>query len=316
MRLRPLLALLMGCLDLCAQELPTVTVCPLPGGGGEGRALLSPTSCEFALEIDFPWPVCDWAGRGFTPDPERFAGDFVVEAERGASRMYVTALAANAHRVLHVALTDADGSVRTFPLEFVPSVPGRALRKLTLTAEAPAAPLPSGSVPARVQPTARSSASSEIALLRLMRLAEALPAATFDSLLLGAPALHLVRRSDPPSDLGEVTVRIRYALSDDVTGEAGLAVEIANATGKRILLDPQSWTIAAGGHDYPIRTVDFVDVLPPRALVRAFLVLGPRPDGFAASLGAREPASLRVAICARASARPVSRYAVTPLLAR
>ena len=32
--------------------------------------------------MDFPFPIDDWAGRGFTPDPERFAGDLVVDAVR------------------------------------------------------------------------------------------------------------------------------------------------------------------------------------------------------------------------------------------
>src|SRR5271163_4810251 len=63
------------------------------------RPFTVPTEPEDTLEVDFPWPLVDWAGRGFTPDPEKFAGDFVVEATRGATRIFVTPVAAQARRV-------------------------------------------------------------------------------------------------------------------------------------------------------------------------------------------------------------------------
>ena len=65
----------------------------LPAEADERRPLAFPTEPGNTVEVDFPWPLEDWAGRGFTPDPERFAGDFVIEAARGKPRIFVTPVA-------------------------------------------------------------------------------------------------------------------------------------------------------------------------------------------------------------------------------
>ena len=49
------------------QEPPTIVRITLPPEAEERQPFTLPTEPENTLEIDFPWPLEDWAGRGFTP---------------------------------------------------------------------------------------------------------------------------------------------------------------------------------------------------------------------------------------------------------
>ncbi len=98
-----------------AQPAPPASIVriELPSESEERQPISVPTEPGNTVEVDLPWPLRDWAGRGFTPDAEKFAGDFVIEAARGETRFFVTPVAADAHRVLHVILDPRGGVTRS-----------------------------------------------------------------------------------------------------------------------------------------------------------------------------------------------------------
>jgi len=88
----------------------------LPPEDQERQPFAVPTEPENTLEVDLPWPLEDWAGRGFTPDAEKYAGDFEIEASRGADRLFITPVAQGAHRVLHLVLAPTASRRRSLTL--------------------------------------------------------------------------------------------------------------------------------------------------------------------------------------------------------
>jgi hypothetical protein len=306
------------CLQTYASdEAPTVVTSTLPSGEDEHQAFLIPTAAEWSLEIDFPYPIADWAGRGFTPDPERFAGDFMIEAVRGSTRLYVSALAADAHRVLHVAFLAPTGEIQTVPLEFVPAPPQLAFRKLTFVDGAAATrPAVQPESPTALLPTKRSTPSAELALIRLMRLLDSLPPASATQLSATSPTLRYVSIRGEPADFGDFTVTACFVVEDRITGNTGICAELANACTKRILIDPRSWLVRSGNNAYRVRTVDFAGALDPAARARIFMVLETGANGAPVQLDPNQPVQISARVDEKASARPVTTYDVEPFLPR
>jgi hypothetical protein len=249
----------------------------------ERRPVEVPTEPENTTEIDFPWPVDDWAGRGFTPDAERFAGDFVIEAVRGRARIFVTPVAAGAHRVLHVVLSGPGGATRSVALEFIPAPAGLAWRKVVLVAGSPAPPPPRPSVAlVRKAPESRlreASAESELGLMRTMRLLLNTTSEGAADIAAANPALALKALDGTPRSFGDFSISNRFAVRDATTGTLGLCVSVSNGTARRLLFDPVSWVIRCGARAYPVGTVDFADELEAGASAPAILILARGPDG-------------------------------------
>ena len=276
----------------------------------ERQPFALPTEPDDTLEIDFPWPVEDWAGRGFTPDPERYAGDFVVEATRGRRRIFVTPVAAQAHRVLHVVLTLPDGRSRSVPIELIPAPPGLAWRKVSF--EGPSA-APESQVSVKLQPSAprslarEPSPESEIGLLRTLRLLSNASDGTAAAIVAANPALEFARGTEAPRSQGDYTLTTRFALRDSTTDTLGLCVSVANQTAMRLLFQPDGWALRAGDRIYPVRTVDFANELGPCASAAAFLVLTRGPGGEETGLLPDSPLEVSAVLAGMVNPRPVSR---------
>ena len=292
---------------------PSIVTVTLPAEADERRPLAFPTEPGNTIEVDFPWPVEDWAGRGFTPDPERFAGDFVIEAARGTPRIFVTPVSADAHRVLHVVLAQPGGLTRAIPIEFIPAPAGLAWRKVTLGAATAAAdPAPAVALSAR-PPLARlrePSPESEIGLINTLRLMLNSPAARARAIAAANPSLALETFDGPPRSFGSFTIRTRFAVRDSTTDSLGLCVSVANHTAQRLLFDPGSWVVRVGDRAYPIRTADFENELDPQATGAAFLVLARGPGGEATRLLAGNVFEISVLLAGSVNPRPVQRLAL------
>ncbi|HZZ19239.1 MAG TPA: hypothetical protein VFE25_07720 [Opitutaceae bacterium] len=287
---------------------PSIVRITLPPDGGEARPFTVPTAPEDTLEMDFPWPVEDWAGRGFTPDPEKYAGDFVVEASRGRTRMFVTPVSENAHRVLHVVLMTADGHSRSVPIELVPAPPGSAWHTVVFVVDTPAAHERGAVSLESKAPRARlrgASPESEIGLIGTLRLM--LNSTAKDALQVAAanPKLELAIPEAKPRSFGDFTITNRYALRDATTGSLGLCLSISNQTARRLVFDPESWLVRAGSRVFAVRTIDFQDELGPGETAAAFLVVTEAPG-----LLADNAFEVSAVLAASVSARPVSRLAV------
>jgi hypothetical protein len=280
----------------------------LPDEAGERQPVALPTEPENTIEIDFPWPVEDWAGRGFTPDAEKFAGDLVVEAARGKERIFVTPVAAGAHRVLDVILSQPDGRSRGVPLEFVPAPAGLAWRKVVFVdGAAPPAPRTavglSGSAP---RPRLReASPEAQIGLITTLRLMLNATADGARDVAAANPALDLEELHGPPRSFGDFTIANRFALRDSTTGMVGICASVANETSRRLLFDPQSWVVRVGDRVYPVRTMDFAGELEPGSTAPVFLVLARGPDGAPTLLLAENAFEISALVKASINPRPV-----------
>jgi hypothetical protein len=320
MSLRPLLIILpvaAGARCECA-EIPAAGSAPpasivriaLAAESDERSPLALPTEPGNTVEIDFPWPVEDWAGRGFTPEPEKFAGDFVIQATRGSPRIFVTPVAAEAHRVLHVLIAQPGGPTRGVPIEFIPAPAGLAWRKVALGLAAAAVEArPAISLSAR-PPRARlrePSPESQIGLIETMRLLLNTTASGARDIVSANPALGLTGFDGPPRSFGDFTVLARFALRDSATDTLGLCASVANQTARRLLFDPASWVVRAGDRVYPVRTADFANELEPGATANAFLVLARGPNGEAVRLLPDNAFEISVILSGSVNPRPVMR---------
>ena len=281
-------------------RVPTVVVRPLPKRGEQTSPLRVGTTEDWSTELDFPWPVVDWRGRGFTPDPGRFSGDFMIDLEPGSRHFTVSALTAAAHRVLHVELAPTDGPSLTYPIEFVPEPSDIAPRRVTFTAlEEPGRPstAPDTSRPARgaVQPGA------EEALLNLMRALKGLSPEAVARLIAPFPGLAFTSLSQPALVLPEFSVTPRYALTDCARNLTGLAVSLTNTTGKRILVDPLSWSLGSPAQVIRPLAVDTLGWTEPHEDACLCLVVAP-----ALRAPADSPLLISAQVGARASAKPVA----------
>jgi hypothetical protein len=291
----------------------TILRMPLPPEDEERQPVVIPTEPENTVEVDFPWPIEDWAGRGFTPDPEKFAGDFVVEATRGKERIFVTPVAPGAHRVLHVVLAGPGRTTRGVPVEFIPAPAGLAWRKLVFTgAKADAAPRIPVAL-SREAPRTRlrePSPESELGLIRTMRLMLNTSAEGAGDIAAANPALSLRVMDAAPRSFGDFTITRRFAVRDSTTDTLALCASVSNQTARRLLFNPDSWAVRAGDRAYPIRTVDFSNELEPGATGVAFLVLARGPGGEPTRLLADNDFEISTLLSAEVNPRPVQRMAL------
>lgn len=309
----PALAGLAGAAAPDTGPAPSIVRIPLPAEADERRPVAVPTEPENTVEVDFPWPVLDWAGRGFTPDPEKFAGDFVVEAARGKTRLFVTPVAAGAHRVLHVVVGEPGGPTRGVPIEFIPAPAGLAWTKVVFEAgEAHAAPRPAVSL-GEAAPRTRlrePSPESEIGIMRTMRLMLNTTAQGAGDIAAANPALSLVGLEGAPRSFGDFSITNRFALRDASTDTLGLCASVANNTSRRLLFDPTGWVVRAGDRVYPVRTVDFAGELEPGATATVLLVLARGPDGDPTRLLPDNSFEISAVLSGSVNPRPVIRMAL------
>jgi len=289
---------------------PSIVRIALPPEQDERRPFEVPTEPENTVEVDFPRPVEDWAGRGFTPDAEKFAGDFVIEATRGTARLFVTPVAAGARRVLHVVVAEPGGRSRGIPIEFIPAPSGLAWRKVIFAEGEPAAaPRPSVALDARAPRTRLREASpeSELGLLRTLRLMLNTTADGAADIAAANPALSLKSLDAAPRSFGDFTIANRFALRDATTDTLGLCASVANQTSRRLIFDPGSWIVRAGDRVYPVPTVDFASELEPGATGTALLVLARGPGGEPTLLLPGNAFEVSVRLSGSVNPRPVLR---------
>jgi hypothetical protein len=292
---------------------PSIVRIDLPDEADERRPVSVPTEPENTIELDFPWPLEDWAGRGFTPDAERFAGDFVIEAARGKARIFVTPVAAGAHRVLHVVLAEPGGITHGIPIEFIPAPADLAWSKVVFEiAKKPGQPRPAISLEA-APPRSRlrePSPESELGLIRTLRLVLNTTEEGARDIAAANPALSLQSLDATPRSYGDFTISNRFAVRDSTTGALGLCASVANQTGRRLFFDPGSWVVRAGDRVYPVRTVEFAGELEPGATGAAFLVLARSQNGSPILLLPDNAFEISALLAGSVNPRPVMRMAL------
>jgi len=304
----------------------------LPEEAGQRYPIGIPTDPTQSVELAFPWPVIDWAGRGFSPDPETYAGDFLVDARRGSPRLFVTPLVQGGHRVLHVVLAPPGEAPRTVLLEFLPAPPQSAWSKVTFLAAASARPSAaaagSGERSARADEVAAADGrppenrtqrpapgpyrmptpEMQLRLIRTMRLVRTLPPERARALVAADPALEWDDRRRAPRSFGPFVLRLAFAIRDRTTDCLGLCVDVRNTTRRRLVFDAESWVVRAGERVYPLRTADFANELEPEAAAVAWLVLARAQDGSPTRLLPEGDLQVSVQLAATVNPHPVWRF--------
>jgi len=320
----------LGLLAACAAAAPsdppaTIRRLDLPDESAQRYPLAVPVEPGNTVEVDFPFPIADWAGRGFTPDPERFAGDLVVDAVRGSPRVFVTPITRDAHRVLHVVLRLPSGSERSVPIEFIAAPSDQAWRKVTLVAPASVpAPGPSGegvavTVPSEARVRLLDSAPAEafqtptpaieIGIVRTLRLMLALGPDGARRLVAANPALEMAELPHSARPFGAFTLEIPFALRDSVVDCLGLCVKVTSTSLRRLIFDPGSWIVRVGDRVYPVRTADFTNEIEPGATAWAVLVLTRAQDGTPTHLLPKNSFEVSLTVAAAVTSKAVRRMA-------
>jgi hypothetical protein len=285
----------------------------------ERRPVEVPTEPENTVELDFPRNVEDWAGRGFTPNAEKYAGDFVIEAARGSARMFVTPVAAAAHRVLLVVLAGPGGSSRGFPIEFVPAPAGLAWRKVVFTEAETAGSRRRTVALAASAPRTRlrePSPESELGLIRTLRLMLNTDADAAAAIAAANPALELKVLDGSPQGFGDFTLSDLFAVRDSTTDSLGICASVSNLTARRLIFDPGSWIVRVGDRVYQVRTVDFPNELEAGSAGIAFLILTRGPNGEPTFLLPDNDFRISVLLSASVNPRPVRRMELEGFEAR
>ena len=279
----------------------------------ERQPITLPTEPENTVELDFPWPVEDWAGRGFTPDPEKYAGDFVIEATRGAPRIFVTPVSAGAHRVLHVVVAQRGGRGRSVALELIPAPAGLAWHKVVFASGESAAPGAAGVACDRRAPRTRlreSSPDSEIGLLRTLRLLANSTPDGARAVAAANPTLNVETLGGTSRSFGDFSVQCLFAMPG--TRRNGSARHLRERLQPHLPappLRPGQLRVrrGAGDRSYPVETVDFAGEVEPGASQAAFLVCARGPGGEPMRLLPGNEFKVSVLLLGSANTRPVAR---------
>lgn len=282
----------------------TVISRDISGDPSQGQPIAVPLDTENTLLVELPGPLQEWAGRGFTSDPGRFAGDIVIEAQRGSSRLFLTPLKSDARRILHAVFETGDGGTRSLVLELLAAPPGVGWHKLVLTQrtassarlrEVSPAPLPSA--------FREASADSALGLLHALRMLRATGQGSGKALERAEPRFEIDERTYPASTAPEFSLEPVLRVQLKPTGETGLCVRVRNRSTRRILIDPLRWSARAASSTWPASTVDFSGLVEPLGCEEAYLVLPP-VDGRV--LAPTDELSIAANLSASYCARPVA----------
>lgn len=280
-----------------------------------------PTNPSVTVFFQFPAPITDYAGRGFSEDPAEVAGDFFVRHLDGDAYMAVTPLTDIASRTLHVV-----SGGRSYPLHLFPAQEDAAWDKVifVLPEAAGEANFRGGrdkggirSAAGGVSRTNKSPAtkikqlSTERALgiIDTLRMLANLAEKKARAVVATNAALSMsVKRCR--QDFGDFVITTHFVVRDSVFDALGFSVTIEN-TGKEVLrFAPDSLTVRAGDHVYAALAADFDPVFPPKAKQAVFFVLAGDGAGGANRLSVENDFRVSLDLVGRGDAHPVSVLAV------
>jgi hypothetical protein len=305
MRLARLLRPLWLFLPCAALAVPaSIVSISLPEAIAQAHPVILLANPNDTLEVEFPWSLADWAGRGFTTDPDRFAGDFAIAASRGSGRLFLTPLSEKAHRTLHCVLAPPGGPTLSIALEILCAPPALSWHKVIFLA------------PQRQIDTGERLSGGTKAVARRADPIEVL--GTLRALYAEGTGERPTSRTRGglgyrdlgavPVDYGSFVVRPLFAVAGREGSTWGLCCLIESKSPRRILFDPLSWVVRSGTQVTRLTTCDFDPELNPGQASVAFIA-GPCPTGWSLE-GAYGSGTLRPSLRAAAlvNPRPVAHF--------
>jgi hypothetical protein len=269
-----------------------------------------------ATAIEVPYPIEDWAGRGFTPDPGQVAGDFYISVRRGEKVCFVSPLAEKAQRTLQLVMRS-----EAFPIELRPAPQDYAFRKVVFfdaieeqrqfaeLAEKAQQKMQSSEEVQRLrtaprQPLAPASDELQLGLLRTMQMLANMSEQQARKVVASNPALSWAKKDGKPVDAGDFTLATRFVIRNEAMKAIGIACEVTNKTKRRLTFLADSFVVRSGKCIYPATATDFNPVVEPGATNVAFFAVARTPDGSPLRLAVETPVQVSLALATSASVHP------------
>ncbi|WP_404424668.1 hypothetical protein [Nibricoccus sp. IMCC34717] len=242
-----------------------------------------PTHPALALLVEFPGPITDYAGRGFTEDVGASAGDFLLRWGASDSYLVVAPLTEGARATLHVMMGG-----RSYPLELFPAGRDQAWAKVVFRDGPPA---PTGSSPQAnpASPTARrlrampkpehppaADPATWLSSLELLRSLRRVSAAQREAILRADPELSF-NGAGFTQELGSCELRCEAILRDNRLDVLVFAVAVHNPTLRRLTFATGTLLVRCGERLYPVVASDWPTEL--RAGETAEVLLAIAGDG-------------------------------------
>ncbi|WP_415907049.1 hypothetical protein [Oleiharenicola sp. Vm1] len=327
---------LLLCLALCAvgasvraDEEQPLTVVRFALDAERTRPYIILTNPVDATAVEVPYPIEDWAGRAFTTDPEKIAGDFFLRLRRGERTFFISPIVDGARRTLHIVMRG-----RTYPIEVAPAGALYAFRKVTFFDPAEEARQATEAAVAAQRETTKARNATvqrlaspprrdftpatdemQLGLIRFMQMLSNLPEKQAESAVAANAALAWARRdTDPSVETDRFRIRPYFVVRNNAMSALGVAVSIENKTQRRLTFLPDSFILRSGDEVLPATAADFNPIVEPGEKNIAFFVIARKPDGQRVLLEPSTPMRLSIALVRDVNPNPAISVDVSDLL--
>lgn len=307
-------------------EPPPVTVLRIALDNDRTTPYIILTTPNNATAVELPYAIEDWAGRAFTPDPSRIAGDFFISVRPGENVFFISPLTEGATRTLHIIMRGHD-----YPIELRPAPEKYAFRKVVFfDPVAEQAAITSAAAAARAkghpttkvqrvwsppqQPLAAATPELQIGLIHFMQMLANLSPAQAAQAVAANKALTWAVRDDDATEAGDYRLKPIFAVRNNLMHALGVAVVIENTSKRVVSFMPDSFVLRSGEHVYPQTAADFNPRMAPGEKQTGFFVVARTPDDRPIDLAADTPMSPSLAIASTANPKPAAAVDVRDLV--
>jgi hypothetical protein len=262
---------------LCAEN-PVVAL-PLDSN----QVMRVPTHPALALLVEFPGPISDYAGRGFTEDAGAAAGEFLLRWGANDSYLVVAPLVEGARATLHVMMGG-----HSYPLELFPAGREQAWAKVVFR-EGPLMKTSPGGASTKALPMARrlrtpptetrgpaTDPATWLSMLELLRSLRRLSDGQREAILRADTELTFDGIGFSQT-LGSCELRCEAVMRDNRLDVLVFAVSVRNPTLRRVSFSAGTLIVRCGERLYPVVASDWPPEL--RAGETAEIVLAIAGDG-------------------------------------
>lgn len=279
-----------------------------------------PSNPKVTVFVQFPHPISDYAGRGFSEDPSEVAGDFFVRCLEGDSYFAVTPMTVSASRTLHVVC----GGVG-YPLHFFPAQEEVAWDKVIFVESRDAPGTPHSAARGGSSEVARSSrrpsstlrtlsTTRALGIFDMLRLLANLPEKKATAMVATNPALAFSVKNKRQL-FGTFAITTHFVLRDSVFDALGFATTIENLSSDQLEFVPGSMTVRVGEHVYAALAEDMSPIARPKSAVPAFFVVAGDGAGGANRLAPENDFRLSIDLKGQTNPRPVTTQSI-PVVSR
>jgi hypothetical protein len=281
-----------------------------------------PTNPNVTIFLQFPSPIEDFTGRGFTEDPTQVAGDFFLRHLDGDNYLTITPMTDVARRTLHVVCGG-----KGYPIHMFPAAEDQAWDKVIFNSPEPVDEPISSKIgkPVRNGPAKKPAEAFQVArtakpplsrikemnteralgIIDTLRLLANLPERKAKAVVDTNPALTLSIKEKRQS-FEAFTLTTHFVLRNNVLDALGFAVTIENTSKDELTFAPDSFTVRAGQHVYSAFAADFNPIIPPKTKIPVFFVLTGDNTGLANNLAVENDFNVSIDLIREGNAHPTT----------